>query len=415
MNKTHNRGKSPAGTEKHRNPAAKTPRPKTAARREGYVARIVPKSISRVRSDIGTWKAALRQADNVDDPRRVRLQRLYDDVMQDAHLTSLVELRLQSLLGAPFSLRRNGEADDEATALLAAASWKRDLERFAWEEILYGHSLVELTVTAAGTPQATLLPRTNVVPERGVLLLSEDDGDGIRYREAREYGTWVLEFGGPHNYGLLNKAVPHVLFARFAQQCWSELCEIYAIPPRVLKTNTQDPEMLDRAEQMMRDFGAAAWFVIDTNENFDFAKGADTNGDVYRNLIAVCKEASSLLLCGAQLGQDTLNGNRSKEEAGIKLFERIAQADRARIQGYWNEIILPALARIGLLPPGLTYEYQQEEDTEKLWAQTHAAMQYYHVDPEWIRTKFGIEVTGEKENGFGPAGAQLAAPDRFFG
>lgn len=395
--------------------AAKTPHPKMMARREGYVAQIVPKSVSRVRSDIGTWKAALRQADNVDNPRRVRLQHLYDDVMQDAHLTSLVELRLQSLLGAPFALRRNGETDDEATALLSAATWKRDIERYAWEETLYGHSLVELTITAAGMPQATLLPRTNVVPERGVLLLSEDDDDGIRYREAREYGTWVLEFGSPHNYGLLNKAIPHVLFARFAQQCWSELCEIYAIPPRVLKTNTQDPEMLDRAEQMMRDFGAAAWFVIDSSENFDFAKGADTNGDVYRNLIAVCKEASSLLICGAQLGQDTLNGNRSKEEAGVKLFDRIAQADRARMRGYWNEIILPALARIGLLPPGLTYEYQQAEDTEKLWAQTQAAMQYYHIDPEWIRTKFGIEVTGEKESGFGPAGAQLAAPDRFFG
>ncbi len=26
-------------------------------------------------------------------------------------------------------------------------------------------------------------------------------------------------------------------------------------------------------------------------------------------------------------------------------------------------------------------------------------MQYFHVEPEWIRTKFGIEVTGEKETG----------------
>ncbi|WP_446662918.1 phage portal protein family protein, partial [Flavobacterium psychrophilum] len=35
---------------------------------------------------------------------------------------------------------------------------------------------------------------------------------------------------------MLNKAVSHVLFKRFAQSCWSELCEIYGIPPRVLKT-----------------------------------------------------------------------------------------------------------------------------------------------------------------------------------
>ena len=411
MTNTRTSGKSPVrGGKRPENGGKQSFR--TPARRDGYVTKIVPKTVTRTRADIALWKSALRAADNVENPRRTRLQRLYADIMQDAHLSSLAELRVLSLLGTPFTLKRDGEVDEECTALLAAAAWKRDIDRFAWEELLYGHSLIELTTSPAGTPQVTLLPRTNVVPEQGVLLLSEDDGDGIRYREAREYGTWILEFGSRTEYGLLNKAVPHVLFSRFAQSCWSELCEIYAIPPRVLKTNTQDPEMLDRAEQMMRDMGAAAWFIIDTDEEFSFAKGADTNGDVYNNLIRVCKEASSLLICGAQLGQDTLNGNRSKEESSQKLFDKIIQADRTRVQGYWNEIILPALVRIGIVPAGLTYEYQQEEDLEKLWQQTHQAMQYFHVEPEWIRNKFGIEVTGEKENG--ALSVPLAARDGFF-
>lgn len=411
MTNTRTSGKSPVrGGKRPENGGKQSFR--TPARRDGYVTKIVPKTVTRTRADIALWKSALRAADNVENPRRTRLQRLYADIMQDAHLSSLAELRVLSLLGTPFTLKRDGEVDEECTALLAAAAWKRDIDRFAWEELLYGHSLIELTTSPAGTPQVTLLPRTNVVPEQGVLLLSEDDGDGIRYREAREYGTWILEFGSRTEYGLLNKAVPHVLFSRFAQSCWSELCEIYAIPPRVLKTNTQDPEMLDRAEQMMRDMGAAAWFIIDTDEEFSFAKGADTNGDVYNNLIRVCKEASSLLICGAQLGQDTLNGNRSKEESSQKLFDKIIQADRTRVQGYWNEIILPALVRIGIVPAGLTYEYQQEEDLEKLWNQTHQAMQYFHVEPEWIRSKFGIEVTGEKETG--ALSVPLAARDGFF-
>ena len=411
MTNTRTSGKSPVrGGKRPENGGKQSFR--TPARRDGYVTKIVPKTVTRTRADIALWKSALRAADNVENPRRTRLQRLYADIMQDAHLSSLAELRVLSLLGTPFTLKRDGEVDEECTALLAAAAWKRDIDRFAWEELLYGHSLIELTTSPEGTPQVTLLPRTNVVPEQGVLLLSEDDGDGIRYREAREYGTWILEFGSRTEYGLLNKAVPHVLFSRFAQSCWSELCEIYAIPPRVLKTNTQDPEMLDRAEQMMRDMGAAAWFIIDTDEEFSFAKGADTNGDVYNNLIRVCKEASSLLICGAQLGQDTLNGNRSKEESSQKLFDKIIQADRTRVQGYWNEIILPALVRIGIVPAGLTYEYQQEEDLEKLWNQTHQAMQYFHVEPEWIRSKFGIEVTGEKETG--ALSVPLAARDGFF-
>lgn len=399
-----------------RNLAAKNAKPRNtgATRREGYIARIAPKSISQARADISTWNAARRAAQNVDNPSRAKQQRLYKNVMLDAHLTAQIELRIQHVLSVPGVLMRGTEVAESETALIASSAWVRELDRRILETAFYGTSLVELTTDREGGVRVDLLPRENVVPERGLLLLSEDDTDGIRYREVREFGTWVLEFGDPADYGLLDKAVPHVLFARFAQSCWSELCEIYGIPPRVLKTNTQDPAMLSRGEAMMRDMGAAAWFIIDETESFEFAKGADTNGDVYHNLIAVCKEATSELIVGAVLGQDTLNGNRSKEESGLKLLEKIVEADKARRAACWNETVLPALVRIGILPEGLTFKNQPNEDLEKLWSQTHEAMQYYHVDPEWIKAKFGIEVTGERETaGAGVLG--LTAADRFFG
>lgn len=400
-----------------RNLAAKNAKPKntvSARRRDGYISQIVPKSISQVRADIATWNAARRAAQNVDNPSRAKQQRLYKNILLDAHLTAQIELRMQHVLSVPGVLMRGTEIAEAETELIASASWARELDRRILEAEFFGTSLVELTTDAEGRLSVTLLPRENVIPERGLLLLSEDDTDGIRYREVREFGTWVLEFGSPQNFGLLDKAVPHVLFARFAQTCWSELCEIYGIPPRVLKTNTQDPAMLSRGEAMMRDFGAAAWFIIDETENFEFAKGADTNGDVYRNLIAICKEATSELIAGAVLGQDTLNGNRSKEESGLKLLNKIIEADKARRAACWNETVLPALERLGVLPRGLIYKNQQEEDLETLWRQTHEAMQYYHVDAGWIKSKFGIEVTGEKETGsMGALG--MKAADRFFG
>lgn len=400
-----------------RNLAAKNAKSKntvSARRRDGYISQIVPKSISQVRADIATWNAARRAAQNVDNPSRAKQQRLYKNILLDAHLTAQIELRMQHVLSVPGVLMRGTEIAEAETELIASASWARELDRRILEAEFFGTSLVELTTDAEGRLSVALLPRENVIPERGLLLLSEDDTDGIRYREVREFGTWVLEFGSPQNFGLLDKAVPHVLFARFAQTCWSELCEIYGIPPRVLKTNTQDPAMLSRGEAMMRDMGAAAWFIIDETENFEFAKGADTNGDIYRNLIAVCKEATSELIAGAVLGQDTLNGNRSKEESGLKLLNKIIEADKARRAACWNETVLPALVRLGVLPDGLTYKNQQEEDLETLWKQTHEAMQYYHVDKEWIKTKFGIEVTGEKETG-GAGALGMKAVDRFFG
>lgn len=277
---------------------------------------------------------------------------LYDDVMLCAHLTSQIELRQKATLLTPFEIKVGDEIDDQATAVLNAASWVTELNTHILDSVMYGHTLVELTTTGNTTePVAvTLLPRQNVIPEKGMLLFREDDSKGLQYREVREFGNFILEFGKDHDYGLLNKAVPHVLFMRFAQSCWSELCEIYGIPPRFMKTDTQDPAMLDRAEAMLRDMGAAAYFIIDRTEEFQFAKGADTNGDVYNNLIALCKEAVSVLVNGAVIGQDTVNGNRSKEESSIRLFEKLVMADRKMLAGYWNSTVIPALVYIGILP-----------------------------------------------------------------
>ena len=71
----------------------KTPRP-AVRQREGLVSRIVPKSISRVRKDMESWRRALRQADSVERPRRRELIDLYADVMLDALLTSQIEQRI---------------------------------------------------------------------------------------------------------------------------------------------------------------------------------------------------------------------------------------------------------------------------------------------------------------------------------
>ena len=392
--------------------AVKKDNSKMVQRREGYVSKIVPKTISRTRADISSWKNALRAADNVENPRRARLQNLYTDILLDAHLTSQIELRMQHSLSVPFVLKRESEIDEKNTALLKAARWKNEIDR----EILWadyrGNSLIELT-TENNTLCVTSLPCNNIIPEKGILLLSEDDTTGIDYRNCREYGTWLLEFGSRTNYGLLNKAIPHVLFKRFAQSCWSELCEIYGIPPRFIKTDTQDPEMLNRAEAMLRDMGSAAYFIIDREESFEFAKGADTNGDVYNNLISLCNSEMSLLITGAVIGQDTKNGNRSKEESSIKLLDKIVQADKKTLESYWNGTVIPALVKIGILPEGLTYELQQEEDIEKLWGMTREALPYMDIDPEWMKDKFGIQVTGKKEV-TGGVGLRIDTSD-FFG
>ena len=369
---------------------------KKPQRREGFVSMIVPKTITRTRNDIGSWKSALRMADNVDSPKRAKLYNLYNDILLDAHLTSQIVLRFSHTLSTPGVICNTDKSiNEELTEKLNQSIWYDELNRHILDTILYGVTVVEF-ITEGGTMRLADISRNNLIPESGQLLRSEDDTTGIPYRKTKEFGTWLLEFGGkPHDYGILNKAVPHVLMKRFAQSCWSELCEIYGIPPRYVKTDTQDPAMLDRAEKMLMDMGSAASFVIDSSEEFGFAKGADTNGDVYRNLMQCCRDEISLLIIGAVLGQDTVNGNRSKEESSKELLDKIVAHDKKFVVQCWNTVVIPALIKMGFFPQGVSFKFQQTEDLDSLWKYVQGFLPYLDVDPEWLTEKFGIRFSGK--------------------
>ncbi|MPL87592.1 hypothetical protein SDC9_33593 [bioreactor metagenome] len=373
--------------------------PAVKKRTEGYVHSIAPKATALIRQDIAKWMSARRQAENVDYPKRVLLQKLYKDIRLDALLTSLIESRKIISQSAPFKIYAGDKVDEDITVMLKGLPWVAQLSGEVFETRLSGTALIEFITDKLGLVKPVLLPKTNVIPDKGVLLLDETSTSGIDYRNVKEFGSWLIEIGDPGDLGLLNKAVPHVLFKRFAQSCWSELCEIYGIPPRYIKTNTQDPAMLSRAETMLRDMGAAAWFIIDDTEEFAFAKGADTNGDVYNNLIRLCNNENSMLLHGAIIGQDTKNGNESKEKVSIDQLMQLAEGDKRYIEGYWNLVILPALFRIGFLPDGLRLEFDPQEDTQELYTRTIGFLNHFTVDPEWVKQKFGIEITGLKQGG----------------
>ena len=358
------------------------------------------KATSLMRQDIQSWRKVLQMAQMEDNPTNWGLQLLLNNIRLDALLSSQIENRKDQTANASYSIiGSNGEEDEEDTTKASNSVAFNKIIDIYQEAFLLGYSMIELYVDKEGNLQVLDLPRTNIVPQKGLFYYEYlEQTKSVKYRELREYGTFILEFNrldiATQNFGLLNKVVPHVLMKRFAQSCWSELCEIFGIPPRVLKTNTQDPLMLARGDAMMRDMGAAAYFIIDDNEELEFAQAASTNGDVYKNLINLCNNEISLLISGAVYGQDTVNGNRSKDESAQEILWQKVLADQRSIEQVMNTTILPALARHGFVKDGSTFKYAEAEDVDKLFkfAQPFLTSTKYKLKTEWIKDKFGVEV-----------------------
>ncbi|PIF44911.1 uncharacterized protein DUF935 [Chryseobacterium sp. 52] len=369
---------------------------------------VIPKSISQVRSDVKTWKSAVASFKNADNPKSFPFYNLLADILDDPHLSSQIGNRKRKTLGSTFVIKKaSGEVYQEVTDEAERSIWMDEIVGRVLDFNYEGMRLVEFDRkpendkegTLIKEPIVTLLPPQNVLPVQGVFLKDYTDDKGIKYREESQFGTWLLELGKPGDLGIVNKLIAKVLFMRFAESCWSELCEIYGIPPRVMKTNTADPASLRRAQTMMKEMGAAAWFIIDETENFEWAKGVDTNGDVYNNLINLCKDSISLLICGAVIGQDTKFGSKGKEDSSQDVLADLVNADKKVVEQYMNTKIIPALFAIGVLPEeGLIFEYEKSEDLGELFTRAIELMKAgKKVPDEWINEKFGIPVEEKEE------------------
>jgi len=360
--------------------------------------RVVKKYILQTRRDIADWKWSKQLATAPTDPKVYLLQDVFTDISGDALLTSQMNNRREQTISAPFELvTPDDKPDEKMTKIIQEIPITTDVLGHIWDSEFYGYSVIEFSVKN-GTKNVELINRRNIIPSVGRFYPDTSMNNYIEYRDTKEFGNWILEFdsGG---IGLMDKVVPHVLFKKFAQSCWSELCEIYGIPPRVMKTETRDPAMLDRAESMMREVGAAAWFIIDKTEEFDFAKGVNTNGDVYANLINLCNNELSMLVAGAIIGQDTKNGNESKEKISISLLDRLVDADKRMAEVYMNSVVIPAWIRIGWIPGTASrFRFKAVEDTDQLWTYTKELLSYKEVDNDFIKEKFGIPVTDKAVN-----------------
>ena len=382
--------------------------------------------------DMADWRRAKREAKRIERPRRIRLVELLEELLHDTHLSSQVDLRIERSLERPYTIQdSSGVCDEERTRMLSALPAWGDLLKTLLMTPMWGHSVMEITPT--GDDQLftyTLIPRQHVVPQEGIILTDLSDDDGIHYRELREYGTSIIEVGAREDLGILFDCAPDTIYRMHAKASWSEFCEIYGIPPRILKMDTLDTEAFNRAVQMMQQMGAANWAIVDQTEELTFGTGVSDNGSIFQNLITAAEQSVSLKICGAVVGQDTLHGNRSKEESAQELLDSKCAADRRLLERYCNTIVLPALYKMGVLPDGLRLVYEGEDDTETLFQRTTQLLPHYEVDPEWIRERFGVEVTGRRETPLAPMlqasanGQQLTAncqeltanaEDPFFG
>lgn len=374
--------------------------PKEVRNRNAVITRIIEQAQRRTRQDINAWRKAIAMAQDPVNPDRQQLYALYADVMLDSHLSGIWEhARKARVFAQTFHIVdwESGEVDEDLT-LAFTAPWAFELMGHIMDSRMYGHSLIELDrmVPNVNIKDVYLIPRTHVMPDRGLVVVKPGDRKGIEYRDL----DMVVEVGGSRDLGLLEKAAPMMIYKKNAMMAWSEYTEIFGMPILIGRTNSQDTEDVDRMMAGLKSLGSAARAVFQDGEEIDMKSDHRTDVyNVYDKMIERMNSELSKLILGSTGTVDMNKGAKAQAEVHERTGDDVILTDKRLVAGVFNETLLPMLERYGWNLKGKQFEYVETQGQDDLWKRTLGLAPFFQIDGQFVRDNFGVEVLEPKEVG----------------
>lgn len=352
--------------------------------------------------DMADWNTALNMAKNLYRPDRAPLMNLYDSILKDAHLGSLIETRELRVQGAKYKLvDAKGDSKPELARLLEAP-WFLDFVKYVVGARFVGHSLIELgELRAPGQLRmVNLIDPRNVLPYSGIVARRQGEETGYQFRE-EPLRTYLIEVGRPEDLGLLERVAPVAVVKKYAIGSWSAYTGTYGIPARWVKTRGNDAKRVRQLETVMQNMMSSAYAVIQGDEEFGIAPTPSTSpADLFDKLISRMNSEMSKRL----MGQDgtTDNKDASGTYGSMKVLEGVAEdrheSDKTFVQHVINEELMPRLVALGYPFAGLRFEWDEFRDMsagELVDAVAKLAV-HYDIDPEHIEARTGIRILGAR-------------------
>jgi len=360
------------------------------------VKRIKQSQLIRTREDVQSWRSALNKAESTHLPDRTDLNRIFKDIMLDAHLSSLVQTIVLKTVSSPFFIEdKNGEIDDELTDVFRK-KWFRDLVRYIIEAPIYGYSLVQFgDVVSNHFKDCDLVPREYVVPEKRAVKSSlYQTATDLTYFDDRPFDLWTLFVHEKGDLGLLTKAAPLVIWKKNVLGAWSEAAELFGMPIRVGKTDINNPVAYKNMTDMLENMGSAAWAIMDEQDEITFAEITKSDYyNVYDKLIDRVNSELSKLILGQTMSSDN-GSSRSQAEVHERVLDDYVSACKTLVADVVNDQLLPLMERHGMIANGYSYRQDNEEkiDIKARFDMVDKLMKHsgVKVPIEYITDTFGI-------------------------
>lgn len=335
--------------------------------------------ISRIRADaeISEWRMAEMTALNPLRPRRDKLMAVYFQVTKDLYLSGQLTTLKNKVLSEGFAIVDDKGNENHDLLKYFQRPWFNEFMTRVLDTDFYGHTLLNFDYPATegdfvGEFQKVhLIPRGQVIPELGEVLLSQYDVVGVPFRDPNaDYTALLLEVAmmddeGRYHLGILNKAAPQVFQKRHSMNDWSRRSEKFGMPLMALKTDVIEDALLEDKKAALSNMGSNGWMIMDENEELEI-KESSTNQDgaIYKALVDNVNDEIAYLIAG-QVATSQETGSRSGGEVHERVQEHYIQARMRFLHMFINYELFPFLKRWNYPLAGHEFKWRKWIDEEQ--------------------------------------------------
>lgn len=349
-----------------------------------------------ISQDIQTWKTAIEAAKSINNPDRKRLYQMYDNIVLDGHLDSVMEKRTMAITNQRLKFiedGKEGENNDFITDNVLQTPWFYDFLKLSMKHVSHGHVLIELIPQAGLIRSVEEIPRENVMPEKQLLLWDANNRtDGFNYEIDPVYSKYLVEVGGRKNLGKLIIAAQYIIYKRGGFGDWAQFAELFGMPFRVGKYDPYDDNTRRQLDEALREMGGASHITLPEGASIEFHDNNQAGkSEVFENLIATCNSEVSKLFLGQTMTTDD-GSSRSQSEVHKTVEEEINIQDMIQMEYMLNWNFKNKLVDLGYPLEHGKFQFPETSQiplAQRIDMDLKLSSQVYIDDAYWYET-YGI-------------------------